>query len=47
VMRRSENGSLRYLICPVVIEPVLARLEALDDRMSAGHDVVAGVLGRR
>ena len=47
VMRWSENRSLCDLIGPVVIEPVLARLEALDDRMAACHDMVASVLRRR
>ena len=42
----SEGRSLEVLLGAVVPEPILARLEALDDRMTGFSRVAAGVLGR-
>lgn len=47
VMRRRQLGSIRELIGPVVVEPVLAGLETLNDRVTRAPGMVAGVLGWR
>ena len=44
VMRRSEDGALQELFGRVIPEPVLAGLEALDDRMAFGGGMPARML---
>ena len=44
VMRRSEDGTLEHLLGRVIPEPVLAGLEALDDRMAFSGGMPARVL---
>src|SRR4029079_6281877 len=47
VVWRSEHGSLEVLLGGVIPEPVLAGLEALDDRMPGVGGVAARMLRRR
>src|SRR6187401_2386757 len=47
VMWWSEDGTLEELLGRVVPEPVLARLEALDDRMAFSRGMPTRVLRRR
>ena len=42
--RRSQERALEILLCRVVPEPLLARLVALDDRMSPADGVVTRML---
>src|SRR5205807_1179914 len=47
MVRRSQRRALDDLIGPVIPEPVLAGLVALDDRVACSCGVVARVLGWR
>jgi hypothetical protein len=48
LLRRRQGRPLAELLGPVVVEPVLAGLEAVDDRVPGVGGVVAGMLrGRR
>src|SRR5258707_6968746 len=47
VVRRSENGTLEELLGRVIPEPVLAGLEALDDRVAFSAGMPTRMLRRR
>src|SRR5215207_5039954 len=47
VMRRRQGRTFQEAVGPVVPVPVLARLEALDDRVAGRLGVGRAVLGRR
>jgi hypothetical protein len=47
VMRRDEFGTVDVIVRGIVVEPVFARLEAVDHRVACARSVLPGVLGWR
>jgi hypothetical protein len=47
VMRRDQVGAIHVIVCGIVVEPVLTRLEAVDHAVASACRMVPGVLGGR